>query len=133
MIHVPIARLLDQNPDRVFQQALERLEEGCTYSSVNRPVIARHGHLHHVARNELAILYDGSFLNPANGKDTGIRRIDNGRKLLNTKHSEVGDCKGATLPVRGLQFLVVCLLSKILYLRSNMRKGFTVGRADDRN
>src|SRR5690606_67727 len=119
---------LSQKPNGLFEQALERLQEGGSRSTVYRTVVAAQGQFHDIAWHHGAVFDHGNLLYPPNRQNTGIRRVDDGRKLVNAEHSQVRNREGRTFPVRRLEFLVLCALRKILYLRGYMRQAFAIGK-----
>ena len=61
-------------------------------------MIAAHGHLHDVPGHCVAVLGRDHLLScPTHCKDARLGLVDDGRKVLDAKHAQVGDSDGATL------------------------------------
>lgn len=98
----PVPRIvsLQHQSQRVLQILLEHLQPPCPQRPIDHPVIATHGNLHHRGRLEplFRVRVGNQFgLCGADGEDAGLRGVDDGGKVVDSKHAEVGDGEGAAL------------------------------------
>ena len=86
-----MVRVVDLNEEREWrlQGSLQLLHELSCTKTVDDTVVAGQAHLHDGAYDDLAVAYDGHFLCPCDGEDSGVRLIDDGGEGLDTIHSEV--------------------------------------------
>ena len=56
---------------------------------VDDPMIARKRHGHTFSGHDGAILDDGHVPDSTDRQNAGVRRIDNGRKVVDPEHSEI--------------------------------------------
>src|SRR4029453_10797745 len=85
---------LDEEAQRLFEETLHVLEEARTHGAVHDPVIARDGHLHASPHPELAALGHRLLEHGAHRDNGTLGRIDNGGKLLDVVHAEIGHGEG---------------------------------------
>src|SRR5207247_8122804 len=79
----------DDQIERVLENLFEGLQKLCAGGTVNDAMIARHGHAHHLTHDDL-IVSDHRFRRDSTDCENGsLRRIDDGRKFVDTEHPEV--------------------------------------------
>src|ERR1700730_7930776 len=83
--------------DRVFDQHLERADQLGAERAVDRAVVARQGHAHHLRDLDLAVFDNWALLAGADRKDGGMRRVDHGGEVIDAVHAEIGYSRGAAL------------------------------------
>ena len=78
----------------VLQVFLEGLQEGGTYGSVHDAVVGAEGYGHYVGNAEAFALAYHHFLDAANSQDGAVRGVDDGGKMIDVHHTQVGDGEG---------------------------------------
>src|SRR5688572_28934999 len=82
---------LREHQHGLFEEVPNRLQKPRAHRAVDHAMVAAHRHTHAWAHHDLAVLYYRPFLDSADGDDSGLRRIDDRRELVNPEHSEVRD------------------------------------------
>src|ERR1700730_4367443 len=88
---------LEQHRQRIFDQALEGLEEGRTNRAVDHAMVDRQRAGHDRRDGQRAVLDDRTLFAGADRQDGAVRRIDDGGEFLDAEHAEVRDREGAAL------------------------------------
>ena len=94
-------------------------------------MIDRQGAVHHVAHDNLPLAHHWPLFARADGEDHRLRRVDDGGKVLDPEHAQVGDREAATLELFELQLADLGACGEILHLGRNLRQALHVGIAHD--
>src|SRR5882672_4249049 len=81
--------LASHQDDRILEKALQLLEKVPGDDAVDDPMVARHGDAHRAPRDEDAVAYDRTLFDRPDGENRRLRRIDDGRELLEIEHPHV--------------------------------------------
>jgi len=126
---------LQKKLKRVLDNLLDLLEPLSTDGTVNDLVVeaGSEGDLVVELNAGLVVGGDGNLLGGTNGKDGGLRRVDDGSEVVNSGvHTHVGDGDGTALVLLGLELAVTSLLGKRLDLRGDGLKTTALDTSDDR-
>src|ERR1700740_1224145 len=82
---------------RVFDQLLERADQLSPERTVDRAMIARQRHAHHLRDLDLAGTHYRALLAGADCENRRMRRVDHGRKVTDAVHAEIGHGRRAAL------------------------------------
>lgn len=92
--------LLEHERERILKVTFKRSHPASTHSAIYRSVVRAQCHFHHVHCLETTLLlrsWDDCWLRGTNGKDTRLRRVDDGSEVFDVVHAKVGHCERATL------------------------------------
>src|SRR5829696_778564 len=87
----------------ILDQPPERLEEPGADGAVDDAVVAAHRHAHALADDGGAVLDDRPVLRGADGEDGRLRRVDDGRELVDAEHAKVRDRERGAGVLLGLE------------------------------
>src|SRR5688500_18400104 len=82
---------LEHQHQRVLDHATERLEEHRAVCTVDYAVVAAHRHAEALPRPQLAVDDDRLLIDRADRQDRRLRRIDDGRELVDPELAEIRD------------------------------------------
>ena len=130
-----MVRVVDLNEEREWrlQGSLQLLHELSCTKTVNDTVVAGQAHLHDGADDDLAVAYDGHFLRPCDGEDSGVRLVDDRGEGLDTIHTQVGDGEGATFLILWGKLLANSTLGDILETEHQVYEAKLLCSMNDRN
>ncbi len=116
-----VVRVVDLNEEREWrlQGSLQLLHELSCTKTVDDTVVAGQAHLHDGADDDLTVAYDGHFLRPCYGEDSGVRLVDDRGEGLDTIHTQIGDGEGATFLILRRKLLANSTL--VMSLRRSIR------------
>src|SRR5688572_2637144 len=96
-------------------------------------MVARHSDPHARPNHYLLIQNHGNILSPPDREDARLRRIDDGRELMNPKHPKIRDREGSPSVLIGLELLLPRTASKLFDLATDLREPLEVGVFNDRS
>src|SRR5690606_9361555 len=89
---------------RILYQLAQGLEEGCSHSAIDHPVITGHGHGHYGAEfHTTGLLLKALPAHCTYRENTALGGIDHRIELTNTEHAQVGYSEGAAGQLLGLE------------------------------
>src|SRR5580704_11778107 len=94
-----------EHAERVFDEAPELGEERRADSTIDHAVIAGQGQRQPLAGHDGPLGDDGRVTHLAHGEDRPLRRIDDGREVVDAEHPEVRDRERAVRHLLGLELL----------------------------
>src|SRR5438093_904122 len=89
-----VAIALDEEPQRLFEQAFDVLQEPRAHRSVHHPVIARDRQRHPPPDSEPGVIDHRHAPDRPDREDRALGWIDDGRELGDVEHAEVRDREG---------------------------------------
>src|ERR1044072_2382862 len=87
----------------VFQYLLEGLQEPCAGRAVDYAMVARHGDAHYLPDDDIVLTNNRLGRHRADGENCAFGRIDDCRKLVDSKHSQIADREGGAGVFLGLE------------------------------
>src|SRR5579884_2799588 len=124
---------LQQQAERLFQQAFDFLQEAGRDGAVNGAVVAGERDLHAVAYHYLPIFHDGRGSDRSDGQDGRFGRVNDGGEALHVVHAQVADGEGAAAQVIGLKLARTRCLGQPPRLARNVEDAALIGVLDDGN
>src|SRR5206468_4549265 len=107
---------LDQETQRLFEEALDVLEEARAHRAVHHAVVAGERQHHAAAHPEPALLDDGHAPHGAHGEDGALGRVDDRGEFRDVVHAEVRDRERRARHLLRAQLAVPCALREIARL-----------------
>src|SRR5258706_15941236 len=92
------------------------LQETSALGSIGHPVVRRECYIHSLTRHQFFPSVGGHALHGPNGKNSGLRRIDDCRKGVDVEHTEIAYRKGSAIVVLCTTSTSVGLLDEALCL-----------------
>src|SRR6187551_547392 len=81
----------DKQHRRMFELALDALDERGGFPAVDDAVIERRGQVYHPADRDLALIYDGALRDAVDADDRDLGMVDNRGRGEAAKRAEAGD------------------------------------------
>jgi hypothetical protein len=119
---------VDEHAHRVFNVALESRQQLGTERPVHTPVIGGERDGHDGCDGQCAVLDDRALFTRTDSQDSGVRRIDDSREVLDTHHAHVGHGRRATLVFLRLQLLGLRAGAHVLHLVGDDRQRLFLAR-----
>src|SRR4051812_4055144 len=96
--------------------------------AVDDAMVAAHSDAHPLAAHDRVAIIDHRFLHDrADGKNEALRRINDGREIVDAVAAEVRDREGAALEFFGLHSLVPRPMRQIFYSFADLAERLTLG------
>src|SRR5690606_27878309 len=96
--------------------ALKCLGKLCRKRTINRPMIGGKCHRHNGRHLDLTVLDHSALFTRTNCENSGMRWIDDRRKILDAEHAKVGNSSRSTLIFFWLQFAIPRTLCEVFHL-----------------
>src|SRR5579883_38894 len=125
--------ILQQQAERLFQQAFEFLQETSGDCAIDDAVVGRECDFHTVAHHDLSIDNYGSWYDGTDSQDSGLGRVDDGCKALHLEHAQVADRESAAGELFRAQLACTSRLGQTLRLARNIEQAALISIANDRN
>src|SRR5882724_12128332 len=123
---------LQQEPERLFEQTLDVLEEARAHGPVHHAVVAGDGYLHAAAGGEGPVLHHRALEYRAHRQDGAFGGIDDGRELLDVEHAEIGDREGGPGQLGGAELARPRPLGEVARLHRDLHERLDVAVAQHR-
>src|SRR5436309_9516356 len=122
---------LDEETEGLFEETLHVLEEADPHGAVHDPVVARDGHLHAPPHPELAALGHGLLQHGAHRENGALGRIDDGGKLLDIVHAEIGHGEGRPGELLGAELAPARPLGEVAGFHGDLGERLDVAVAEN--